>query len=106
VRGRLVAAYTVAALVLGLVGGVVFTLQLRAGLRASLDAALDALGGRTHGCRGPAIEDTFGACGARCGDGRARAVRVQRHAERVAGRGRDDLGGRAVRPRARSGEFL
>jgi signal transduction histidine kinase len=42
VRGRLVAVYTLAALVLGLVGGVVFTIQLRAGLRASLDAALDA----------------------------------------------------------------
>src|SRR5947209_7801696 len=42
VRGRLVAVYTAAALLLGLAAAVLFTLQLRAGLRTSLDVALDA----------------------------------------------------------------
>jgi two-component system OmpR family sensor kinase len=42
VRGRLVAVYTVVALLLGLAAAALFTVQLRAGLRTSLDVALDA----------------------------------------------------------------
>jgi len=45
VRGRLVATYTLAALLLALAGGLVFSMELRRGLHSGLDAGLDVQAG-------------------------------------------------------------